>query len=161
MTTSSARGRLAPLLLGAALTTGALIGAAGPATAAPGDVGTLCSDYDTPEEAQAAVDAGEVDTTLLDPDGDGRACEEEELAREGVTCPPEEVSDLVNLLPGECDRDDADPDVREGMVVPVGGVDAGAGGAAGPAGLGALLAGAGLVAAGAGGLVVVRRRLED
>lgn len=149
--------RPASLLLGAALMTGGLMGVAAPAVAVSSDDGTLCVDYDSLAEAQAAVDAGQLDTSNLDRDGDGRACEEEELPRAGVVCPPVEVSDLYGLLPGECEGDwPADPDRRDEMPMPVGGVDAGSGDAAGDHDL--VLLGGGLVLGGAAGLVLVSRR---
>ncbi|MEJ5869285.1 excalibur calcium-binding domain-containing protein [Pseudokineococcus sp. 5B2Z-1] len=95
-----------------------------------------CDDFSSQAEAQAEFDRVSGDPSGLDRDDDGQACENTDYPSSGSG----------STGGGE-----------EGMAMPSGGVDAGAGGTAGD--VGALLASGGLLAAaGVGGLVVARRR---
>ncbi len=142
-------GAAAPLLL------------ATPAGAATTEKPRFCLEFDTPAEAQVVLDdlLDENNRFNLDRDGDGTACEDDEVEGEVASCPPEEVSDLYILRPGECDESGEVEDVDYGVDgPPVGGVDAGTGGAADGTSTTLLAVGAGLAAAGVAGVVLVRRR---
>lgn len=102
------------------------------------DIVLYCSDFESDEAAQAELDQDpEGQAQTLDPNGNGVACD----------------STGETMASNNLDDDSGD----DGMTMPRGGVDTGAGGAAhdvsGLPATGGLLA-----AAGAGGLVMLRRR---
>ncbi len=81
--------------------------AAAPAGASPEEEGGAffyCLQFSTQEAAQAFFDAPDpgADVSQMDSDGDGTACEDDEVPEGGVACPPEEVSDIIAARPGEC-----------------------------------------------------------
>lgn len=107
-----------------------------PGNAAPmDDIILYCSDFDSPEAAQAELDQDPGQADTLDVNGNGVACDS-----------TGETMASNNLDNGQ-------------MAMPSGGVDTGAGGTAEDVS-GLLATGGLLVAAGAGGLVLLRRRSQ-
>lgn len=86
----------------AALLTAAPAGAGSPEE--EGGAFFYCLQFSTQEAAQAFFDAPDpgADVSQMDSDGDGTACEDDEVPEGGVACPPEEVSDIIAARPGEC-----------------------------------------------------------